>query len=205
MSAVAGFAARCSPFVSRASMRQAFSNVSLRESGHFPSATDFASRSRFCGFRSSRSTPRFRAAAMNPSPSSTRWFLTRMSLMSRSDRGSRRTTTTDPSGETFSNPSLSFAASQSAHRHDSRKRGRPRPSSFLRTSSSGVRPSSVPARDSSSPSRNKVTPCHSGSSSKVRKSRTVTYTAPSPAASFLNAVVLPAPGSAIRTYAAAPA
>ena len=47
--------------------------------------------------------------------------------------------------------------------HDSRRRVRPKPSSFLRTSSSGVRPSSVPARGSSSPSRNKVTPCHSGS------------------------------------------
>ena len=110
-----GFATRCSPFGSCTSIPQAWSNVSLRESGHFPRATDLASRSRFCGLLRSLSTPRCRAAATNASASSTPWFLARTSLMFRFDNGSRRSTVTVPSGETSRSPSLSFAANQSLH------------------------------------------------------------------------------------------
>ena len=114
---------------------------------------------------------------MKPSASSTPWLLARMSLTLRSDSGFKRTTMTVLSGETSFNRSLSFAAIQSAHRQDSLKRGHPKPYSFFRMSSSGVRPSSVPARASSRPSRKRVVSRHSGFSN-VRKSRTVTHTAP---------------------------
>ena len=172
VAAAEGFAARCSPFGSCTSIRQACSNVSLRESGHFPPATDFASSSRFCGLFRSLSTPRCRAAPTNASASSTPWFLARMSLMFRFDNGPRRTTVTVPFGETSRSPFLSFAASQSLHRHDSRNGGHLRPPSFFTIPSSGVRLSPGPARDSSRPSRNSVASRHSGLSS-LRKLRTV--------------------------------
>ena len=61
--------ARCSPFGSSTSIRQACSNVSLRDSGHAPCETDLASMSRFCGFVSSLCT----ALAPAPPPQSHRY------------------------------------------------------------------------------------------------------------------------------------
>ena len=76
----------------------------------------------------------------------------RMSAMSESVRGLSRRTVTLESGETDSNRPRSLAPSQSAARHDRRKRGLPSESRRPRISSKGVTMLRLMARTSSSPS-----------------------------------------------------
>ena len=196
-------AAMCSSLSSQTIRRQACPKSSRRLPGQFPPlVTTSVSMFRHWGLSRNPATPFSRAVAMNERASMPEQVV-RICSMYSSLSGSRRSTVRSASGDTVARLFRSFVPSQSASRHERRKRGLPSASRRPRNLSNGVRASLLPIRTSSSPSIKSVFPSHSGcaAGSRARKSRAVTRHASSPSAldSASNDVLLPEPGSPSST------